>query len=302
MPPKKNIKKGAAALFQNSKEIDRALKHGATFGAVTKRVGNGGFTIQISSKKSVMGTPRGLFTSGTMRINVGQLVIVVGTDRPEGDSRKALPWEIVALIDDKSTADALIRKGVMPAEVMGFAASAGAMASTNVVEEDLFESDDSEGDFWTKGVADVRGGLKAERKAQEAAATISARVASLKSGKAKKGVDGGVAVGDLADPSLFSGLMEQERFKRWRAHKALAPMATVASVAVVPVVATASVAELMTQFREEAEAARLAAEQVAGAAFEAQELRTAGVKAMLAEHKVKENWYDDEEEINMEDL
>lgn len=299
MPPKKNIKKGAAALFQNSKEIDRALKHGATFGAVTKRVGNGGFTIQISSKKSVLGTPRGLFTSGTMRINVGQLVIVVGTDRPEGDSRKALPWEIVALIDDKSTADNLVSKGVMPAEIMGFAASAGAMGSTAVVEEDLFESDDSEDDFWAKGVADVRGGLKAERKAQEAAATISARVASLKSGKSKKGVDGGVAVGDLADPNLLSGLAEQERFKRWRAHKAKAAPVAASGGALVPAPLTA--AELMAQFRAEAEQARLAAELAAIQAADAQRARTATAMAELATRTVKENW-DDEEEVDLNDL
>ena len=298
MPPRKNIKKGAAAQFQNCKEIDRAMKSGATFGAVTRRVGNSGFTIQLSSKKSVMGTPRGLFSPSTMRINVGQLVIVVGTDRPEGDLRPALPWEIVALIDDKSTADSLVKKGVMPAEVMGFAASAGAMASAAVVEDDLFDAEDSDEDFWTKGAADVRGGLKAERKAQEAAATISARVASLKGGKSKKGVDGGVAVGDLADPTLLSDLAEQERFKRWRAHKAKTAVTTSGSAVVT---ARLTTAELVAQFEAEAEAARLAAENAAAAALEAQELRTAEVKVMLANHTVKENW-DDEDEIDLNDL
>ena len=298
MPPRKNIKKGAAALFQNSKEIDRALKHGATFGAVTKRLGNGGFTVQLSLIKNVIGTPRGLFTSGTMRISVGQVVIVVGTDRPQGDSRPALPWEIVALVDDKGTADLLVKKGVMSADILKLAASAGAMASQNVAEDDLFESEDSDEDFWAQGVADVRGGLKAERKAQEASATIAARVASLKGGKSKKGVDGGVTVGDLADPTLLIG-EDQERFRRWRAHKAkAAPVA--AGTCVVQPAAAKTVAELVLQFRLEAEVARLAAEQVAAVALEAQDQRTVQVKELLAKHMVKENW--DDEEVNLEDL
>ena len=179
MPAKKNIKKSAAALFQNAKAIDRAMAEGATFGAVLKRLGNGAFSIQIDDKGKckVQGTPRGLFTSGTMRIHVGQLVIVEGASYER-------PWEIVALIDEKSTADALVKRGRLSAKLVGVANAAGAVEEEEAPKEDHFLPAEGEEDFWTQGVADVRGGLKAERKAQEEAATISARVATLKSGKA----------------------------------------------------------------------------------------------------------------------
>jgi len=289
MPCKKNIKKSAAALYQNAKAIDKAMDGGATFGAVMKRLGNGAFSIQLDGKVSVQGTPRGLFTSGTMRIHVGQLVIV------EGESYTR-PWEIVGLIDQKSTADALVKSGRLSAKLLGVANAAGAVEE-EAPKDDLFEpAAGEEEDFWTQGVADVRGGLKAERKAQEEAATISARVACLKSNKAKKGTDGGVAVGDLADPTLFSG-EEQERFKRWRAHKAKMAAAAPASGGALPPLTEE---DLMVLFRDEADAARLAAELAAAATAEADRARAEAGRASLAARPVKENW--DDEDIDLDDL
>ena len=290
MPPNKNIKKGAAALFQNSKEIERAFKNGATCGAVTKRLGNGGFTVQLSSKKSVMGTPRGLFTSGTMRISVGQIVIVVGTDRAEGDSRPALPWEIVARVDDKATAKLLVKSGCMPAEVLSIASSAGVIetAALEADDDDLFEDDD----FWQQGQADLKGGMKAERKAQEAEASIAARVASLKSGR--KGIDGGVVVGSLTDPSLNDE--DYERFKRWRANKAKAITMSIGGSVARPASEQNEeqlMAQLLAQFKAEA----AAAEAAAAAAAHAQEVRSAEAAAWIAAPGAKENW-DDEISIN----
>ena len=291
MPAKKNIKKSAAALFQNAKAIDKAMEEGATFGAVIRRLGNGAFSIQLDEKgkEKVQGTPRGLFTSGTMRIHVGQLVIV------EGASAKR-PWEIVALIDEKSTADALVKRGRLSAKLVGVANAAGAVEEEEAPKEDIFLPAEQEEDFWTQGIADVRGGLKAERKAQEEAATISARVATLKGSKtAKKGVDGGVAVGNLADPLLFSG--EEERFKRWRAHKAkMAAAAPASGGALVPAPLTEE--DLMVQFREERDAARLAAEFAAAAAAEAERVRAEAARASLAAMPVKENWDD----VDLDDL
>lgn len=300
MPPSKNIKKGAAALFQNSKEIEKAMKHGATFGAVTKRLGNGGFSVQLGAQKTIQGTPRGLFTKGTMAINLGQIVIVVGSDRPAGDNRPSLPWEIVALIDDKSVADELVRKGKMSAEVLCLANSAGAV-ETGVVEDDLFAASDSDEDFWAQGVADVRGGLKEQRKAQETAGTISARVACLKKGKSK-GLDGSVEAGDLTDPLLFSD-PDYQRFKRWRAHKATAvSMSSGGTVtAALQPAAVQTVQELMAQFKLEAETARLAAEQAAIVARDNATARVAAVRAEIAGQTVKDNW-DDEEEVDINDL
>jgi len=288
MPCKKNIKKSAAALYQNAKAIDKAMDGGATFGAVMKRLGNGAFSIQLDGKVTVQATPRGLFTSGTMRIHVGQLVIV------EGESYTR-PWEIVGLIDQKSTADALVKSGRLSAKLLGVANAAGAVEE-EAPKDDLFEpAAGEEEDFWTQGVADVRGGLKAERKAQEEAATISARVACLKSNKAKKGTDGGVAVGDLADPTLFSG-EEQERFKRWRAHKAKMAAAPASGGALPPLTEE----DLMVLFRDEADAARLAAELAAAATAEADRARAEAGRASLAARPVKENW--DDEDIDLDDL
>ena len=290
MPCKKNIKKSAAALFQNAKAIDKAMEEGATFGAVIRRLGNGAFSIQLDGKEKVQGTPRGLFTSGTMRIHVGQLVIVEGASATR-------PWEIVALIDEKSTADALVKRGRLSAKLVGVANAAGAVEEAEAPKEDIFLPAEQEEDFWTQGVADVRGGLKAERKAQEEAATISARVATLKGSKtAKKGVDGGVAVGNLADPLLFSG--EEERFKRWRAHKAKMAAAAPAPSGGALVPAPLTEEDLMVQFREERDAARLAAEFAAAAAAEAERVRAEAARASLAAMPVKENWDD----VDLDDL
>ncbi|NBT35326.1 MAG: hypothetical protein EBT03_07280 [Betaproteobacteria bacterium] len=291
MPAKKNIKKSAAALFQNAKAIEKAMAEGATFGAVIRRLGNGAFSIQLDEKgkEKVQGTPRGLFTSGTMRIHVGQLVIVEGASATR-------PWEIVALIDEKSTADALVKRGRLSAKLVGVANAAGAVEEAEAPKEDIFLPAEGE-DFWTQGIADVRGGLKAERKAQEEAATISARVATLKGSKtAKKGVDGGVAVGSLADPLLFSG--EEERFKRWRAHKAKMAAAAPAPSGGALVPAPLTEEDLMVQFREERDAARLAAELAAAAAAEAERVRAEAARASLAAMPVKENWDD----VDLDDL
>jgi hypothetical protein len=178
-----------------------------------------------------------------------------------------------------------------------------------VATEELFDSGSDE-DFWVQGVADVKGGLKAERKAQETAATIAARVAGLKgarlaaaSGMKRKGVDGGVEAGDLADPALFSD-PDYERFKRWRAHKATARvMAGGGSVAATaapnaPAVnaeAVQTMAELMQQFKLEKEAAEQKASMEAAEAA----AKGAETKAWLAKQPLKENWDD---EVNIDDL
>jgi hypothetical protein len=182
--------------------------------------------------------------------------------------------------------------------------------TATAAKEDLFESDGSDEDFWTAGLQEVKGGMRDARKAAETVATISARVATLKGAKTgKKGMDGSVEAGDLADPALFSD-PDYERFKRWRAHKATAvKMAGGGSVAVmamaspVPVAtpinaeAVQTMAELMEQFRLEKEAAIMAADQAAMAAAAEAAAKGAETKAWLAKQAVKDNW-DDEVDIN----
>ena len=321
MPKRTNMKKAAAAATQNWAAIKAAKESGGLFGAVTKQLGNGGFEITLrkagakGQRTTVQATPRGLFGKGVMRIAVGHVVLLAGELSSSGIQR---PLEIVGRLDSRAEIQELVDLGHLPAEVLGIAETAGAVetaARAEVAAEELFDSGSDE-DFWVQGVADVKGGLKAERKAQETAATIAARVAGLKgarlaaaSGMKRKGVDGGVEAGDLADPALFSD-PDYERFKRWRAHKATArAMASGGSVAVavaspvpapVNVEAVQTMAELMLQFKLEKEAAERAADQAAIVAAAEAAAKGAEAKAWLAKQPVKDNW--DDEEVNIDDL
>jgi hypothetical protein len=314
MPKRPNTKKAAAAACQNWQAIENAKRNGGLFGAVIKRLGNGGFQVQLqqsgNGRLQVQASPRGLFTNGSMKITVGHVVLLSGELMPVGAQQR--PLEIVGRLENKAEIRDLIRAGHMPASVLAIADSASASESAQqVAEDDIFESDDSE-DFWVQGVADVRGGLKAERKAQETAATIAARVASLKgarsaaaSGLKRKGMDGGVDAGDLADPLLFSD-PDYARFQRWRAHKEKAvKMSAGGSSSLAPATPLAApsqtVEELMALFRLEQETARMAAENAAIADREDTAARTVALRAELAGQTVKDNW-DDEDLVDINDL
>jgi len=320
MPKKPNMKKAAAAATQNWAAIQAAKVSGGLFGAVTKQLGNGGFQVTLRAaatkgqRTTVQATPRGLFGKGVMRIAVGHVVLLAGELAPAGLVQR--PLEIVGCLDTRAEIQELIKLGFLPADVLGVAETAGAVETTAreaVAKEDLFDSDDSDEDFWVKGLADVKGGLKQERKAQETAATIAARVAGLKgarsaaaAGTKRKGVDGGVEVGDLADAALYED-PDFERFKRWRAHKATVaaarPMAGGggggASATLRPE-AVQTAAEMMAQFKLEAEAARTAAEQRAIVSAAEAAAKGAEAKAWIAQQPVKENW--DDEEVDLDDL
>ena len=300
-----NMKKAAAAATQNWAAIQAAKKTGGLFGAVTRQLGNGGFEVTLrkagakGQRTTVQATPRGLFGKGVMRIAVGHVVLLAGELSSNGIQR---PLEIVGRLDSRAEIQELVDMGHLPAEVLGIAETAGAVetsARQEVAKEDLFD-DSGDEDFWVQGIADVKGGLKAERKAQETAATIAARTAGLKgarmaaaAGIKRKGVDGGVDVGDLADPALFADPY-YERFKRWRAHKTKA--ATMSSGgSVVQPEAAQTVAELMALFRLEKEAAEQQAAMDAAAAA----ARGAETSAWMAKQQVKDNWDD---EVNIDDL
>jgi hypothetical protein len=321
MPKKPNMKKAAAAATQNWAAIQAAKTSGGLFGAVTKQLGNGGYQVTLRSvatkgqRTTVQATPRGLFGKGVMRIAVGHVVLLAGALAPVGMVQR--PLEIVGCLDSRAEIQELIKLGFLPADVLGVAETAGAVetaARETVAKEDLFgvnegeEEEEEDDDFWGKGMADVKGGLKAERKAQETAATIAARVAGLKgarsaaaSGTKRKGVDGGVDVGDLADAALYED-PDFERFKRWRAHKATAMKMSAGGSSAAPAVSHAAiqtVAELMAIFKLEQEAARTAAEQQAIVAQVDAVNKATEVKAWMAKQPVKENWDD---EVNIEDL
>lgn len=299
-----NMKKAAAAATQNWAAIQAAKKTGGLFGAVTRQLGNGGFEVTLrkagakGQRTTVQATPRGLFGKGVMRIAVGHVVLLAGELSTSSIQR---PLEIVGRLDSRAEIQELVDMGHLPAEVLGIAETAGAVetaARQEVAKEDLFD-DSADEDFWVQGIADVKGGLKAERKAQETAAAIAARTAGLKgarmaaaAGIKRKGVDGGVEMGDLADPALFAD-PDYERFKRWRAHKA--KVQTVSGASVVQPEAAQTVAELMAIFRLEKEAADQQAAMDAAAAA----ARGAETSAWMAKQQVKDNWDD---EVNIDDL
>jgi len=314
MPKNMNTNRAASAVHQNAMAIECAKKNGGLFGAVTRALGDRGFEVTLrpavkgesGQRCTVQATPRKLFQGGKkapVRIAVGHVVLLAGELRAAGDQRPQLPLEIVARLDSRSEIQQLVKEGILPAAILGIAETAGAVETATAAKEDLFESDGSDEDFWTAGLQEVKGGMRDARKAAETVATISARVATLKGAKTgKKGMDGSVEAGDLADPALFSD-PDYERFKRWRAHKATAvKMAGGGSVAMaspVPVNAEAvqTMAELMEQFRLEKEAAMMAADQAAIVAAAEAAAKGAETKAWLAKQAVKDNW-DDEVDIN----
>jgi hypothetical protein len=312
MPKKPNMKKAAAAATQNWAAIQEAKTSGGLFGAVTKQLGNGGYQVTLravatkGARTTVQATPRGLFGKGVMRIAVGHVVLLAGDLAPVDQVQR--PLEIVGRLDDRAEIKELITLGFLPADVLATAETAGAVETTRIAEEELFEAEDSDEDFWTQGMADVKGGLKAERKAQETAATIAARVAGLKgartaaaSGIKRKGVDGGVEVGDVTDAAVYED-PAYERFKRWRAYKATTTtaraMAGGGGGSLQPE-AVQTVAELMAQFKLEAETARMAAENAAIASRADAVAHAFLLRTQLAGKKVLENWDD---EVDMDDL
>ena len=177
MPKTRNIKKSAAALFQNQKQIKSASGK-TVFAAVEKSLGRAQFQLKLTGGKLIVGTPRGLFTSGTLRISAGQVVIIEGIGRQEGDSRPDLPWEIVARLDNTSEIKQLIRQKVMPADILCYATAAGAVETGAVAQDDLCEDADAAEQCGRRArqrrpTAPSRGAWPASRRAARAAWTAA---------------------------------------------------------------------------------------------------------------------------------
>jgi hypothetical protein len=132
--------------------------------SVQKRLGNGYFTLMDHKGRLCRGTPRGLFTRGTMPIQSGQVVIVSGNP--------AIGVEIIGVVSSLREAE---RLKCVPAEVIRSAKSyAGDVAEES--EDDFFEGAAEEEE------PEARGGLKEQRKAAEARAAIAQRASALLSG------------------------------------------------------------------------------------------------------------------------
>lgn len=177
----KNVKKGAAALTQSilalRTAVDR-MKKGHTdagdFYSVQKSVGNGSFVLRNAKGAEIRGVPRGLFTSGSMRISAGQIVLAMGDPK--------LGVEIMAVIQDRSEAKSLMREGVMEAAVFNSAQSAGVMAVAEEEDEDLFDRSEEAGGSLGAGAERVARSMGEQRAAAATQRTIEARVQRLLGG------------------------------------------------------------------------------------------------------------------------
>ena len=169
MPKNINISKSSSALFQNQKQIKKALKgffEPDNFAMVEKILGSSQFSLKLTKNISARGTPRGLFTCGTMRIQPGHVVIV------QGDVKNG--YEIIACMereDDEVTE--LLKAGILPADIFPI--------GEVVNNEDIFDRSD---ELPSGEKEEQTGGNRAARKKQEQLAAIKSRVNILQEGRA----------------------------------------------------------------------------------------------------------------------
>jgi hypothetical protein len=205
MPKTMNIKKAASALNQNQKQIKAALAgvH-VTFAAVEKSLGRAQFLLKLSTSngiKTATGAPRGLFSAGTMRISVGQIVIVEGSEK--------LGFEIVARIDDLSDAQKLVKLGALPADLLAVAQVAGSKSgvAAEADEDDLFDrSEVTEAGAFEPS---LKGGVKGARKQQESLAAAAALASRLGSSFASFSGAAAPRLESAMDLSAFVGCDEK---------------------------------------------------------------------------------------------
>jgi len=168
MPKSMNVKKAASALYQNQKQIAAALKGAEVeYAAVEKSLGRAQFLLKLTNHKTATGTPRGLFTSGTMRISPGQIVIIQGSIKTG--------FEIVACITELKIAQKLVEIGCMPADILAAASMAGAVVEA-VEDDDIFDYSQAQ-----VGEAEVstKGGVSGARRQQENASAARALATRL---------------------------------------------------------------------------------------------------------------------------
>lgn len=177
----KNVKKGAAALTQSImalrtavERIQKGYTDAGAFYSVQKPVGNGSFLLRNAKGAEIRGVPRGLFTSGSMRISAGQIVLAMGDPK--------LGVEIMAVIQSRSEAKNLVRQGVMEAAVFNSAQSAGTMGEPEAEADDVFDRSEEAGDSLGGGGERVARSMGEQRAAAATERTIAARVQRLLGG------------------------------------------------------------------------------------------------------------------------
>jgi hypothetical protein len=200
---KTNVSKSAAAQHQCAKAIERAAngEAGIQFYSVQKALGNAFFSLRDHEGKDLRGTPRGLFTKGTMLVSVGQIVVA------EGDAKGL---EIVGVIQRRSDATALVKAGAMPREILAHAVAAGAMTvAADESDDDLFETLADEEDA-------AGGGSKVERAKADAMRSVAALASRLgsKSASTAKTIVESAADASVHDAAEYDAFASPKRVKR----------------------------------------------------------------------------------------
>jgi hypothetical protein len=133
MPKTPNTHKKSAAALANSKVLSLAYDARAPilFAGVEKKLGQSQFRLVLSGGSLVNGTPRGLFTASTLKIEPGQIVVIES-------ARPGMVHEIVGRIDQRKDAVALVKMGRLPKDVMEAMSSIG-LCSEAPATDDLFE-------------------------------------------------------------------------------------------------------------------------------------------------------------------
>ena len=294
MPKKPSVKKGAAAQFQNWKAVKAAVDGKGTlnFLSVMKAMGNSYFQLCSADGKLFQATPRGLFGRGAMRIDVGQIAVA------EGSLTGKNILEIVGVIRERQEAEEYVEQGKLPAKVLALAISAGTQFSAQDEKKKALEAVDEAVTFEGEEAGDseddedgqpAKGGMKQSRAKAAAVRAISSRAALL-----IKGGGGGMRV-ELGEEMDARALAEGDLYWEPTKVRKLKPKALLPAY-VEPVEAKpAEVAEDLG-FSLYSAAAKREAES------EALLTKATALRAQLAAAPVRENWDDEEDEVDINDL
>jgi hypothetical protein len=130
-------KRGAEAIQEAIRKMELQAEDAPEFFSVQKPLGNGRFVIRSADGKECQGA--GGHGGGKARISVGQIVLAAHSATP------ALAREILAVIDDRKQAAALVRGGFMAQAVILAAQGAGSVSSGGApVEEDGYVFEEAE--------------------------------------------------------------------------------------------------------------------------------------------------------------
>ena len=135
-------RRGAEAIKEATQKLELNAHDAPDFYSVQKVLGNGYFLIRNAWGVEFQGA--GGHGGGKARISVGQIVLAANSSKP------TLPREILAVIDDRKQAAALVKAGFLAPMVVSAALGAGSISTGGapVEEEGYVFADDgtAEGD------------------------------------------------------------------------------------------------------------------------------------------------------------